>query len=155
MVVVNKRNTVNKKYYIISGAIILTLLVFVFLYESNGNYYKKSVEDTYALLVNSDINISVGELKAAGPEILKINVVFEGEESEMDNYISVQAENLLDKDFVKRLKNHKETIVIVSEDIGLAAHTWLILNRKGIDNMKILGISENEMFKYTFESEMD
>ena len=136
-----------------SGAIILTLLVFIYIDESKGNYYKKSVADTYTLLVNSDINISEGELKAAGPEILRINLFFEGEESEQNNPISILPENLLDRKFVKQLKKHKGTIVIVSEDAGLAAHTWLILTRKGFDNIKILRVTENETLKYTFEPE--
>ena len=155
MVVVNKRNIVNKMYYIISGGIVLTLLVFVFIDESKGNYYKKSVEDTYALLGNSDINISAGELKATGTDILKINIVFEDEESELNNYISVRLENLLKRKFIKRLKKHKGTIVIVSEDIRLAANAWVILTRKGLDNIKILGLTKNETLKYTFEPEIE
>lgn len=155
MVVVNKTKSVHKKYYIISGLILLTLLVFVIIYESKGNYYTKSVEDAYALLFHSDINLDSGELQASAKDLLKVNVVLEGEENELKNHLTIRSENLMEKQFLKRLKQHKGDIAIVSEDLGLAAHAWVILTRKGFDNIKVKGINENETMKYTFEPDKE
>ena len=150
---VNNRITMNKKYFIYSAVIIATLIVFVVIYENKGNYYKESVEDTHARLSNEDINISPEELETAGSEILQLDIVSEGELSEKDNSIIVPADNLLDRNFLKRLKKHKGTIAIVSQDEGLAAQAWVILTRKGINHIKIPGINANETFEYTFVPE--
>ena len=151
----NKQNKVNKKYYILSAAIILVLLVFVFIDMSKGNYYKKSVEDTFAHLILADINVSNMKQKEATQKLLEVNVVFEGEDREVNDRITVRAENLLDDNFLKLLNKHQGPVVIVSDDLGLAAHAWVILTRKGYDNLKIRGVTENEMLKYTFEPEKE
>lgn len=149
----------KKTNYIFSGIIILVLIVFLFFREYKSNYYKLSVEDAHAILINTDLNISTEELKAAGSAILKLdfvegnieNVVFD----EKMNLITVPASNLLDRKFLRRLEKHEGIIAIISEDAGLAAHSWLILTRKGFNNIKILGVSENEIFRYTFKPEIN
>lgn len=149
----------KKKYYIFSGIIILVLIAFLSLREYKSNYYKLSVEDTHAILINVDLNISNQELKAAGSDILKLyftegnieNEVF----NEKMNLITFPTSNIIDRKLLRRLEKHEGIIAIVSDDAGLAAHAWLILTRKGFDNIKILGVSENESLRYTFKPEID
>lgn len=149
----------NKKYYILSGIIILVLIVFLSLREYKGNYYTLSVEETQAILINTDCNISGDALNVAGSSILKLD--FDegnlGHElfTENMNLITVPTSNLLKRKFLRRLENHEGTIAIVSEDAVLATHAWLILTRKGFDNIKILDVSENETLRYTFKPETD
>ena len=147
----------KKKYYIFSGSIILILLVFLSLREFNGNYYKMSVKDAYAILIKTDINISAEELKETGSSVLKVHIVLGTSEneafSEEDDQITVPAANLLDSRFLKRIGNDKGTIVIVSEDVELATHAWIILTRKGFENIKISDFSKDEKLNYTFQPE--
>lgn len=149
----------KKKYYIFSGIIIIVLVLFLSLREYKSNYYKLSVEDTQAILINTDFNISRDELKEAGSTILKLDFVEGNPEKEVFtenmNLITVPAANLLDRKFLRRLKKQEGIVVIVSEDDALATHAWLILTRKGFDNIKILGVSENETLRYTFKPETD
>jgi hypothetical protein len=153
----NNSISMNKKYYLYSGAIIIILLMLVLINENKGNYYKMSVEDAHALLETEDINISSDELKAAGTAVLQVNVVLEDGEGvelpETENYISIPVAKLLNQKFIKRLKKQKGPIAIVTEDVGLAVQSWLILTRLGVGNMKILDISKNEVLRYTFEPE--
>ena len=157
MEAVNRRISMNKKYYIYSGAIIIILVVLVLINENKGDYYKKSVEDIHIQLKTEDIDISSDELKVAGSAVLQVNVVLEDGENEVvnksENYISVPAESLLDRKFLKQLKKQKGIIAIVTEDPGLAVDSWLILTRKGIDNIKILDYKQSEVLQYTFEPE--
>jgi hypothetical protein len=141
----------NKKYFIFTGIIVLPLLLFVFINEQKGNYYRSSVEDTHALLTGMDINISAAEIEAEGTEMLAIDVVTEGEPREGEHHITIPADQLLNGQFLKRLRKHEGTIAIVSEDKGLAALAWVILSRKGFDELKIKDIKENETLQYTFE----
>lgn len=149
----------KKKYYIFSGIIILILVLFLSFREYKSNYYKLSVEDTQALLINTDLNISKQELNEAGSAILKLDFVEGNQEKEVFfenmNIITIPASNLLDRKFLRRLKTHEGIIAIVSEDAALATHSWLILTRKGFDNIKILDVSENETLRYTFKPETD
>lgn len=149
----------KKKYYIFSGIIILVLIVFLSLREYKSNYYKLSVEDTHAIIINADPAISAQELKAAGSTILKIDFIEGNPENEVFiedmNLITVPTSKLLDRKFLKRLEKHDGIIAIVSEDAALASHAWLILTRKGIDNIKILDVSQNETLRYTFKPEID
>ena len=149
----------NKKYYIFSGTVILVLIVFLSLREYKSNYYKLSIEDTQAILINTDLNISNQELKEAGSAILKLDFVEGRIENEVFtenmNLITVPTSNLLDRKFLRRLNKHEGIVAIVSEDAGLAAHAWMILTRKEFDNIKILDVSENETLRYTFKPEID
>lgn len=146
-----------KRHYLYSGLIIIIILILVFVHEYRGNYYDRSIEEAWALLQMKDINISDDEMRAAGPSVLKLDIVFDDTEEnvikERENYISVPTSKLLDRKFLKQLEQHKGVIVIVTEDIALAVHSWLILTRKGIDNIKILGLTNNEVFNYSFEPE--
>ena len=137
----------------------LGLLVFLIMRDYRGNYYKISVEDAHAILINTDLNISAEELKAAGSTVLKIHLIMGTSDndafSEEGDQITVPAANLLNRRFLRRIENHKGTVVIVSEDIGLATHAWVILTRKGFENIKIFGFSNNENLRYTFRPETE
>lgn len=150
----NRRITMNKKYFVYSAVIIVTLVVFIFMHESKGNYYKESVEDTHAFLTNNDVNITAAEIRMANSEMLQLDVVLAGEFSDENNYITVPIGQLLNRKFLNRLKKHDGTIAIVSEDANLAVQAWVMLTRKGINPMKILGFRANETLKYTFEPEV-
>ena len=54
---------------------------------------------------------------------------------------------------LNQLEQHKGIIVIVTEDVALAVHSWFILTRKGVDNIKILDVANNELLNYSFEAE--
>jgi len=156
MEAVNKRISM-KRYYIYSGAIITILLIFVFIHEYKGNFYTRSLEDTYALLQTQDINISGDELDAAGPTVLELDIVYNDIENneikKAEGCITVPTAKLLDQQFLKQLEQHKGMIVIVTKDVALAVHSWLILTRKGVDNIKILELANNEVLNYSFEPE--
>lgn len=149
----NSRMEMNKKYYIISGSILIVLALLAYIHKSNGDYYRISVEEAFASLQDG----SAGEMNASDSTVLTIELIA-GDSAimifdERGHHISLTSDQLLEKKFLQRLRKQEGSIVILSEDAGLAIHSWLILRRMGIRNLKIAEHLKNEKPEYTFEPE--
>jgi hypothetical protein len=94
-------------------------------------------------------------LKWAGPSIDKSNLVTPGQLQRILQPVFllnlIEPEKLLTKESRKILDSQKGSIVLVSDDPGLSARTWMLLSQMGYRNLFILADStDNEVFKYKF-----
>ncbi|MBN2348536.1 MAG: hypothetical protein JXJ22_06860 [Bacteroidales bacterium] len=140
--------------YLLSSVIILLVILFIILHEIKGDYYRLSVEEAYTITQNERILIRYDALDSINPEPLIIYL----SENPVENSISAKNyKNLMAKPAellnlkYRKIYRHTGNLVLWSDNPGLSAGAWVILNRKGYKNIKILGDPENETFKYSFQ----
>lgn len=65
--------------------------------------------------------------------------------------VNIPARSILNKVNLKKLRDHKGSIVLVSADPALSARIWMLLSQLGNKNLYILTDStDNEVLKYKF-----
>lgn len=68
--------------------------------------------------------------------------------------VNIPSGSLMDKENLKKLRDHKGSIILVSEDKAMAARVWMLLSQMGFKELYILSdSSENEVFKYKFRTD--
>lgn len=145
----------KKHWYIISGLLFSAIIIGVIILESQGNYYKVSIDKIYTATLNNKVVLSNEALTNHKKSIL---FVYLSEGIEEDDAISneiirvnILPSDLLNTENRKRFNNHSGIIVLQSEDTAISVKAWVLLSRVGFSNVKILNDSAEESLKYTFQ----
>ncbi len=144
-----------RTYKIVIG-ILLIVLILVVIRFLNGDHFKNGAEkNALAALLKSNI-ISRSQVKQIEPNatFIYLGSKAEGMEPENIETITMDSEEILNKQNLQLIQKIKGSIVLVSEDQTLSARIWMLLAQKGIDNLYILTDKEDiESFKYKFQPE--
>jgi rhodanese-related sulfurtransferase len=140
-----------RKYYIVLVLVlpILVLVLIKTLYTGNfrndaARWAEPSVKQsnmvTHAMLSTFTGNALMVDLSERGD--LLINHY---------HAINIPAKFILDKNYQKKLRAFKGTILLVSENPAMSARVWMLLSQMGFTNVYILSDKEStDVFKYKF-----
>lgn len=134
------------------GFITLVLLSLVIVRSLNHNHFVNNLTsaaepslNTKNVLTIDQLNwISVNPLFVVLDGNKNTNAKFQGE------VIYTASNSILKKDCLRKMQNHKGTVVLVSKDPAVASEIWMILSQMGIKNLYQLSDAGGEQLKYEF-----
>lgn len=144
-----------KKYlYIISGVILAGILVGFLFTEFKGDYYTLTPREVHNISTKQEIIINSADLEKYSGAYLLIHITDKPEEkitNNSDKEIYIKPSELLLRKNRKIYANSPGMLVLASDNMANSVKAWIILSRKGYENLQILDNDSNENFKYTFQ----
>ncbi|MFC2137684.1 hypothetical protein ACFLTE_05865 [Bacteroidota bacterium] len=141
----------KNRTFILFGAAFIVFILFILLYETLGNYYRIPIEDTHTMSLNKDILINSENLDMLDKATLIIYLSEINENNDVSGNqfkkVNIVPADLLKRKNIRLYKKYSNSIIIVSANIPMATRAWVILSRKGFDNIKILDNNDNERLK--------
>ena len=134
--------------------VILVLVVFVIIRNSDQNLFKRDVKTAVEALKSNSNLISLNHLQMFSSPYLIIDL---GSGTRPDSLqfqqtIQIPFEKLLDKANRNILDEASGDLVLFSDNIATASKAWVILNQLGYKNLLILTSEDNpEELKYKFQ----
>ena len=134
--------------------VILVLVVFVIIRNSDQNLFKRDVKTAVEALKSNSNLISWNHLQMFSSPYLIIDL---GSGTRPDSLqfqqtIQIPFEKLLDKANRNILDEASGDLVLFSDNIATASKAWVILNQLGYKNLLILTSEDNpEELKYKFQ----
>lgn len=143
-----------KKYFMVI-AVVLPLLLLVLIRTFSGGHFRNNAERWVTSSVNQSNLISPAGMSALGGDLLIVrlsdSIPFAGLKGEM---LTIPAASSLNRVNLKRFRQHKGNIVLVSDDPALSAKVYMLLCQMGHKNLLILTEDvQQESFKYKFRPE--
>ena len=140
--------------YIASGLILAGILSAFLITEIKGDYYTITTREIYDISVKQEIIINSSDLEDYSGSCLIIRISDKSGEKLTYNSgseISIEPSELLLRKNRKMYANSPGMLVLASDNMANSAKAWIILSRKGYENVKILDIDADESFKYSFQ----
>jgi hypothetical protein len=131
--------------------VVLPVLILVLIRSVSPNHFKPDVKKwAEPSLMQSNI-ISKDKLGTLTGEKLIVNLDNGNADlsDPANNVINMNSADILIKDNLKTIKNHKGPVVIYSDETALSSRIWMVLSQLGCKNIYILtNDTEIEVLKY-------
>lgn len=148
MEAVNNIMELIRKSGVVFG-IVAAILILVVL-RSTGNNFKPDAEK-WAQPSLADENIITSENLQEYDDLL---VIYLDESKNVPepagNQLKIAPASILDKQNIKKIKEHKGTVLLASSDPSLSAGIWMILSQMGMKNIFIFSEEDDEVRKNEF-----
>ena len=141
-------------WYILSGAFLAGIILLILTDKNKEDYYTVTTEDVHRISTSQELLINSNDLKKYYGSSLLIHLAVKPEKDFLatsDKEIYIESSDLLKRKNRKIYANSPGLLVLVSEDIEIAAKAWTIMSRKGYENIRIMDNNTNESFKYSFQ----
>ena len=160
MAVVNKSNeTISSNHamkfirsYVLILVLVLPLAVFVGLKAFNPVQFESDAVKRAAPSLRHENFITPTELVYPVDRLI-IDVSKNGVRMRKlpRGALHIPADSILDKHYLKIIRNNKLPVVLASDDQGEAAGIWMLLSQMGVESLYILrDAADDEILKYKF-----
>jgi hypothetical protein len=133
--------------------LLVFVLIILVLFRLGGKDNFKPGADKFARPSVTRTNIIAADrIETLKGEKILINLI-SGEKKPVDiaiKTIEIPANEVLNKEYISVLRNHKGPILLYSPDNGLSARIWMLLSQMGFSNLYIVSDSDRETFKNEF-----
>jgi hypothetical protein len=141
------------KKYIVVIAIALPVLILITIKTFNAAGFKYDAKRWSIPSFNGSNLVSASDTgKLKGDKLLIIlDKDSAGEFIASKNRVMIAPGDILEKQSLKLMREHKGPILLFSADPGLSARIWMIISQTGIRNIYIMtSETDNELFKSEF-----
>jgi len=152
MVVANKQITMISRKLIIVGSIVLALFVLVLARSCDTEHFRNDLGKwATPSLGKHNLVTRSGLVKMDKPLLVVL------ENAKLDAYkgeiLKVSLKEITQREQLNKIRNYNGPKILVSENIGISAKTWMILSQMGIENLYLLDEDANEGFRYDFQAD--
>ena len=141
------------KKYIIVIAIALPALILITFKTFNASGFKYDAKRWSMPSFNGSNLVSPSDTGTLQGEKLLV-ILDKGNATEFDKSalkIMIPPDAILERPYLKLMREHKGPILLISADPALSARIWMIISQTGIRNVYILTSGrDNEIFKNKF-----
>ncbi len=131
--------------------ILLVVLVLVIVKTTGKNRFKQDAREAIEAVESNNFQVTLKKLKGAENQYLIVDLSESGS-APIENSVKLSFGKLLEESSLEKFKSTENKILLVSDDISVAAKAWVILNQMGLKNVYILANEENqEVLKYEFK----
>ena len=133
--------------------IVIPIVILVLIRSVGTNHFKSDANRWAEPSVSEKNIISVEQLATFPGEKLIINL---DDENSLTNDMRIKsfnipADSILSKNYLKIIREHEGTVLLVSEDPTISARIWMVISQMGYNNIYIItNDTDNEVFKYKF-----
>jgi hypothetical protein len=140
-----------KKYSLVIG-IIVVILAMVLVKTLSSGHFRNNADKWISPTINQSNLITTGRLKTLAGALV-VDLSDNGDFlKQYNNAINIPADSLLDNVNQRKLRAHKGSIILVSDDQALSARIWMLLSQMGFTELFILNDSSNiEVLRYKFQ----
>ena len=142
----------NLKNYGLIMTIVLVVVILVMIQTLGNGHFRRDAGKWTGPSADGANLITAQSLGNLDGEVMLVDLSEQGVFlKEFEGTIGIPAKTLMEKANQKILRNHKGSIVLVSEDRALAARIWMLLSQMGYSRLYILADSANQdALKYKF-----
>lgn len=132
---------------LIASAIIV-LITIIAVRSFSNNRFRNNAEKWIQKSVDKSNLITPSELANLKSELLIVDMSG-NKEIPVKNatFFQVDAGRIIDKENLKRLRNHDGDIILFSGDLAISARIWMIMSQMGIKNLYILDSTAVNAYK--------
>lgn len=152
MVVVNKQIIMVSRKLIIVGSIVLVLLALVLARSCDQQHFRNDLGKWATPSLGKQNIVTIDGLAKMEKPLL---VVLDNANPKAlkGEILKISLKDIIQREQLDKIKNYNSPKVLISENIGTSAETWMILSQMGIENLYILDEGANEAFKYEFRAD--
>jgi hypothetical protein len=152
MVVVNKQMIMISRKLIIVGSIVLVLLALVLARSCDQQHFRNDLGKLATPSLGKQNLLTINALAKMEKPLF---VVLDNANTEAlkGEILKISLKDITQREQLNKIKNFKGPKVLLSENIGTSAETWMILSQMGIANLYLLDTDANEVFKYSFRAD--
>lgn len=148
MEAVNNIMELIRKFGVVFG-IVAAILILVII-RSAGNNFKPDAEK-WAQPSRADENIVTSVTLREYDDLL---IIYLDESTDIPEtsgeQLKIAAASILDKQNIKKIKEHKGQVLLASSDPALSSGIWMILSQMGMKNIFIFSKNDDEVRKNEF-----
>ncbi len=141
------------KKYILVASVILPVLVLILIKTFGSSGFKYDAKKWSSPSFNGSNIVNIKDIETLPGDKLIIcldNRDTNGFEISASK-VSIPSDSILERKYLKMMRNHKGPLLLYSADLALSARTWMIISQTGLRNLYILTPEkDNEIFKNKF-----
>jgi hypothetical protein len=132
--------------------IVLPFLVLTLVKTLTTGHFRNDALKWAGPSINKTNLVSRVQLQGMLQPVLLVNLGAKGDSfMHASGALDIDPENLVTRENQTKLRAHKGSIVLISDDPALSARIWMLLSQMGYRNLYLLSYSkDNEVFKYKF-----
>jgi hypothetical protein len=141
-----------KKTGIVVVVILIAVIAMILIGSSGNGRFRHDAAKWVQPTIDQTNMITNNQLGTLSGKTLLVDLSEQGTMlKDNKGVLNIPASAILEKENLKKLRAHKGSIVLASEDRALSARIWMLLSQMGIQNLYLMDASAgNEVLKYKF-----